>query len=462
MAFEFVNNTTIDRNARRLIRSHAAKGKNVGKTHPSRRRRAAMKAKTTKPDNKTTELISRHESAVVSTTHSQLDYSLFAYSLPIELPPGSGTLVQKVFSFLSGVPYTDGLGNVVDFAQAGSIWIEFLFLDEAYFHCSIAMCLAAVDSLIVTREESVEAMHHVSSSLRLVKERLSGEKALADTTMATVVAMIQYERLCGQYYQALVHFEGLQEMVRLRGRIAHLRKSKPALVQKIFRVDLELSLYLGPSTRFKADEVPGATAIDWLRKGFGEPQIRHLLKSYPLTQLNPQLQDVFIDIMSLAWFLNGNVGDGTRLDGYTYHNILILIGYRLIHLRSLDGPPLADRLENAIHIGLLMFMTTFLLSLSHKLPNVPLLRELVRALVQEEFDEDAGSEDVLLWVLFIGKISIFKGREDAWLVQRASRIMSTLDLRNWDDVCQVISKFPFVCSLHGSSGQSFWNQLNHI
>ena len=37
MSFKFVNNATIDRKARRLIRSHAAKGKNVGKTRPPRR-----------------------------------------------------------------------------------------------------------------------------------------------------------------------------------------------------------------------------------------------------------------------------------------------------------------------------------------------------------------------------------------------------------------------------------------
>lgn len=38
MAFEFVDNTAIDRRARKLIRSHAAKGKNVGRkiSRPSR------------------------------------------------------------------------------------------------------------------------------------------------------------------------------------------------------------------------------------------------------------------------------------------------------------------------------------------------------------------------------------------------------------------------------------------
>lgn len=39
MPFQFINNKYIDRSTRRLIRSHAAKGKNLGKTLPKRRTR---------------------------------------------------------------------------------------------------------------------------------------------------------------------------------------------------------------------------------------------------------------------------------------------------------------------------------------------------------------------------------------------------------------------------------------
>lgn len=97
------------------------------------------------------------------------------------------------------------------------------------------MCLAATDSMVVTPEESVEATYHLSNSLRLVNQKLSGEKALSDTTIASVIAMLQYERLRGQYDQALIHFAGLQQMVELCGGITKLAKNKPALAQKIFR-----------------------------------------------------------------------------------------------------------------------------------------------------------------------------------------------------------------------------------
>jgi hypothetical protein len=44
------------------------------------------------------------------------------------------------------------------------------------------------------------------------------------------------------------------------------------------------------------------------------------------------LQSVLVDISSLALFLNGNTGHITKLDGYDFLNIVILMGYRLIQI----------------------------------------------------------------------------------------------------------------------------------
>ena len=81
----------------------------------------------------------------------------------------------------------------------------------------------------------MEALRHLSCTFRMVNERLSGNDALSDTSMAVIVAMTQYERLRGQYHQGLVHFKGLQQMVKLRGGITQLVSDAPALAQKLFR-----------------------------------------------------------------------------------------------------------------------------------------------------------------------------------------------------------------------------------
>jgi hypothetical protein len=87
----------------------------------------------------------------------------------------------------------------------------------------------------VNQEDPKEAMHHLSLTFRLVNERLSGNNAVSDATIAVVVTLSHFERLQGQYRQGLVHLEGLHQMVKLRGGISQLARNKPGFVPKIFR-----------------------------------------------------------------------------------------------------------------------------------------------------------------------------------------------------------------------------------
>ncbi|KAI8966282.1 hypothetical protein F5Y11DRAFT_188817 [Daldinia sp. FL1419] len=454
MPFKFIDNTIIDRNTRKLIRSQAARGRNVGKKHPSRGRRAVIDTNTTKLNYDIKDLVSKCHNTVSHTIELQVGDSLSVFCLPVKSTPGSRTLIQKAFAFLSSVPHMPGLGKVVDFSAAGSIWLQFWFMDEAYFHCSIAMSIAARNLLIANREDDAEGLRHLSDSLRLVNQRLSGGNALSDTTLAAVVAMLQYERMCGQHDQGLIHFRGLQQMVELRGGISQLLRDRPELTQKIFRADLEFAIYLDLPTQFSVDEVPGAATINWLRERYGTSRMASLLRSHPFTRLDPPMKEIWIDIMSLAWFLNDDIDN--RMDGYRYHDTLILIGYRLVHVRPLP----TDNPGHVVHMGLLMLMANFLLSLMHRLPDLPLLREQMRALVLEQFPEGTQNEEVLLWVLFMAGITIFKRSEDESLMQRVKQTIFSLNLQGWDEICRVFSRFPWINALHDKPGQALWNRLN--
>jgi hypothetical protein len=97
------------------------------------------------------------------------------------------------------------------------------------------MAEASTNSMLMGDADSREAVLHLTHTLRLVNKKLSGKEALSDTTMAAIVGMTQYERVRGQHHQAVVHFEGLQRIVELRGGITHLIAHQPAIAQKIFR-----------------------------------------------------------------------------------------------------------------------------------------------------------------------------------------------------------------------------------
>ena len=103
------------------------------------------------------------------------------------------------------------------------------------FHCVMAMSVTVLNNLLIKQEDPTEAIRHMSQALRLVSERLSGNDAVSDTTLAVVVAMAQCARLQGQYRQGLVHLEGLQQMIELRGGVSQLTRNQPGLAQMIFK-----------------------------------------------------------------------------------------------------------------------------------------------------------------------------------------------------------------------------------
>jgi hypothetical protein len=99
----------------------------------------------------------------------------------------------------------------------------------------MAMSVTVLNNLLIEQEDPIEALRHLSRAFHLVNERLSGNDALSDTTLAVVVVMAQYARLQGQYHQGAVHLGGLQRMIELRGGVSQLTSSEPGLTQMIFK-----------------------------------------------------------------------------------------------------------------------------------------------------------------------------------------------------------------------------------
>jgi hypothetical protein len=155
-------------------------------------------------------------------------------------------------SFISGSQNNRELGIALDATGSHtSMWVQFMFLDEACaysflsfrrvfnkwtdFHCVMAMCVTVLNNFLVEQEDAAVAIRHLSQTFRLVNKRLSGNDAASDMTVAVVVVMAQYSRLQGQYHEGVVHLEGLQRMIELRGGISQLAKSEPGLTRMIFK-----------------------------------------------------------------------------------------------------------------------------------------------------------------------------------------------------------------------------------
>jgi hypothetical protein len=330
------------------------------------------------------------------------------------------------------------------------------------------MSATAMNNLVARPDDIGEALHHVSQALHMVSKRLSGHDAASDANIAVVVAMIQFERHQGEYRRGAIHLEGLLKMVELRGGISLLTGYKPSLTQKIFRyvavavdfyfvinrrnrADLEFALYLGTATRFSIDDLMlGSRAIlDY------DSQNTFAVVNTPLfDKLSADLQELLLDIIALSWQLNViSTRRLQKLNNYKFHDTIILLGYRLIDTSPLCG--FLPGLANAVHLGLAAFLLTFLRRLDYKVSEMPLLYKLITSAVRQ-IDEQESSQELLLWLLFIGNASIFTSADDLWILPIAKRTTKTLDLHTWQDVRHTLARWPWVNTLHDMHGEALW------
>ncbi|KAJ9271320.1 transcriptional regulator family: Fungal Specific TF [Paecilomyces variotii] len=473
MPYEFINNNgTINPSARKQIRRHVATGKNAGKklARPSRKKAFELSRKSAAAVTKTPEVVKKtHNSKpteeVIYAVEQQIGDGLSILPVPDELVPGSRPLERMAISFIGGPRHAPEMSNALDTtSMSSSIWVQFMFSDEAYFHCMVALSVTVLDPIAIKPAGLLVAARHLSQTFRLINERLSGDNAASDTTIAVVVMLAEYERQLGHYNNCLVHIEGLQRMVELRGGISKLTSINPHLTKKIFRIDLEYALHTGSPTRFSPQDIAfGSTGIlRFPRKHQrrSEQKGSIVYRSAKFKQLSADLEDVFMDIIYFAHLLNETSSRRLpKMDHCVFHENILFLGYRLIAISTLRGPNHPNNLEDMIHLGLTTFVSAFFWSLDRSIPTIPLLTESIRSIVQRYAGDSQEERAVLLWLLFTLAASISKQPDDeVWLVPKAAETMDAMDLHTWEDVHRTLSMFPWVNATHDTAGQALWQK----
>ncbi|RHZ53930.1 uncharacterized protein CDV56_107306 [Aspergillus thermomutatus] len=464
MSFEFIDNKlSIDPATRKQIRRHAAMGENKGKTivRPSRKHASR------------TTISSFHPPKIVEKAPG-----LAKESSQIERPIGDGlvfpaplfgesrALVKKVVDFLCATRHAPQLNKALDLTgHASSVWVRYMFIDEACFHCTVATSILCLNNLVTKQEGILQAMSHISHTFRLINQRLSRQEAISDTTMAVIVSMAQYERHQDQYRRGLVHIQGLQRMAQLQGGVLQLLKSHHILVQKMLRTDLEYSLQLGSSTLFSLQDA--IKENEMMNDLYGDPKRQdraRISKSCrsPLSRKLPDdLQDLFNNVASLASRLNDATnGVGPKLNSCTFHSDLLVLGYRLGNLYPLGGCRPKCAIENTIHLGLTAFLVTFLPGLDRRIAHNALLSNSLLNAAQNLSENALDIQEMLLWMLCIGAASSSQlGAHPMW-ISRLIETMDTLKLGTWEHVREILEKYPWVNTVHDSAGKALWHRSN--
>ncbi|KAF4222431.1 hypothetical protein CNMCM5878_005713 [Aspergillus fumigatiaffinis] len=465
MSFQFIDNKlSIDQAARKQIRRHAATGKNKGKTIGRSSRKHA--STTTISSFDLPDIIRKGPNPAKGSSQIErpIDDGLV---FPVPLFGESKALVKRVVGFLCATRYAPQLSKAIDSTSlASSMFVRYIFIDQACFHCAVATSILCLNNLVTKQEGILQAMSHISHTFRLINQRLSLQEEISDTTMAVIVSMAQYERHQNQYQRGFVHVQALRRMVQLQGGLLQVSKSHHILVQKMLRVDLEYALQLGSSALFSLeDAIKGNRIINELYGDIWRQNHAGSSKSYRspfLGSLRRDIQDIFIDVTSLASMLNDATnGVGPKLNCGAFHSDLLVIGYRLGNTYTLGGCRPKCPIENAIHLGLTAFLVTFLPGLDHRIAHNDLLSNLLLDVVQGLADDVLDIQEMLLWMLYIGAASSSQlGAHPTW-ISKSKDIIDTLKLRTWEQVKDILAKYPWVNAVHDTAGKALWHQ-SHI
>lgn len=218
-----------------------------------------------------------------------------------------------------------------------------------------------------------------------------------------------------------------------------------------------MALHLGLKTRYSTEVVADYATISKFRGSF---EVDHsYISSNPgfSWRLSADLRDVLKEMMGLAWLLNTFSGHEAKLDGSAFNDKIILITYRLIQISPLCGQRPSNSLENVLHLSLLACVTTIRLGFENQIPHFSLLSEMLRTACEGYTDKDKESQEMFLWILFMGRSSVLRQQNDAWFISKIHETTLGLNILTWEDTLQSLSKFPWYNALHDTSGQVLWD-----
>ncbi|KAL1878296.1 hypothetical protein Daus18300_002214, partial [Diaporthe australafricana] len=344
-----------------------------------------------------------------------------------------------------------------------SIWVNCILQDEAYFHSTLAISASYVNFWQRKPSVSPKTLHHIAKAYELVNARLSGPERVSDSAIAAVISLVMYQQVHNQHSAGLVHLDGLYQMIGLRGGIRRLLEENRALALKALRVDVELALQNGTPTLFGSEALPNA-----IPPGSEIPQVTKIHSFDATPARSPH---AMLDAVAFSGVLN-NIGlkGSARLDPLRFMEMTILLLYRLVEAVPLGQPRSPCDLTKSeeqhgevVNLAMLAFMTTLLPEYG-RAPDCsshPLLCCRLKSAIRDLHfiyspEENSDLSLLLLWALFIGGVSVMKGKELREISPLIFETSTRLGLCDWPAIHEKLCLFRWIRASHDRPGFALW------
>ncbi|EMT62530.1 Argininosuccinate synthase [Fusarium odoratissimum] len=376
MKFQFIDNDSTQKpGARKAIRSHVMKGKNLGRTIQGRGKRHAAPQLNdlykgpdqSKKDFGVEEGTKSLDGAVdndgnallfpeiadsdtdrdtdttysINNPYSGKEYTYFSF--PVQFTPSMRYYVYEcqfilaVHTAICNIIYPYAFCRPTD--EIGSPWFRYMVADQACLHCLLAMAatyLNVLRNIPTPSLESIEATRHFSQALRLMNPRLSQPaSAQKDSNIAIIISLAIHSNITQNLTASTMHLQGLENLLTFRpGGISDIRECNRALLHKICRTDIELAVAQGTRTRFGNAGLTAAAA--------GPISARN--PPYPLNQMSELLRQITRELLALC-----RRPGKAKMSGLQYQDVLISMWQRLVDFAPLSGTRPQDLMDDGMY-----------------------------------------------------------------------------------------------------------------
>jgi hypothetical protein len=206
------------------------------------------------------------------------------------------------------------------------------------------------------------------------------------------------------------------------------------------------------------------TAGDRLHALLGAKRVRSRLSDLVFPQANPSgIESIILDINTIASYLN-QTSRLNKLTPQVYQDLLLDLCYRLLESSPLDGPRPADPLENAVHIGLTAFVSTFIIFFGRRrrICFAALSACLSQAIQNQSWTFEDSNQKFLLWLSVISGITIFNQEDRLWLLPMIRHTALMLGIQSWEALQSLLLEYPWVRILHSDASKGLWNEANQV
>ncbi|KAJ3539815.1 hypothetical protein NM208_g5333 [Fusarium decemcellulare] len=465
---QFIDNSSISRGSRRLIRSHVMRGKNVGKKRvPKRQHQDASTSgnNTTRVSQTPSNTASTPANYSISSTQELNAGELFSPRVLFNVGDELGRITspyhvsyqdrKDISRFLlrfSELVYPPqfSLGS----RTSKAIFIEYLFQDDAYFHSFLAMSAACFNC--ITNGESITRaeMHHHCNALRLLNAKLAGQYALSDLAIASVISMCLHAYLRQDVNRMKVHLRGLIKMIELRGGISSL-VTYPALMDKVRRIDVDVAMQIGIPLHLEFTPIFSEPVVaPFLLSDFDLPD--HFRQT--LQEINAQLYFVARDIARLAQFMSATAATPDLRPG-VLQEIVMSLFYRLLSVDTVAGQYLVDPVARGTHIVLVSFMTLALLRSDHQrrkqycfVSRQCASRLNCSSFVEAMVDHVEGR----FWMLMISGSTILEDHDYGWLIPQLKETINKLGISVWSQAVTILKRYLWISGLQDEPAHRLW------